>query len=139
MGLLIGTNNAKAMELWHIFNSQNDGPYAVKTVLGWMVCGPVKNDRMTSSTDETTHYSVNRMSVMEIEQLVVQQYNTDFPEHHYDDKEEISQEDEQFMLSVQKTTRFVDGHYCVIVLPLRNGAVEMPNNYCVAEQQAASC
>lgn len=26
VGLLIGANNAKAMELWHIINSQNDGP-----------------------------------------------------------------------------------------------------------------
>lgn len=137
VGLLIGANNPKVMEPWHIINSQNDGPYAVKTILGWMVCGPVKNDKMISSTDETTHYSINQISVMEIEQLLVQQHNTDFPEQHYDDKEEMSQEDKQFMLSVQKSTRFVDGHYCV-GLPLRNGAVEMPNNYCAAEQRAAS-
>lgn len=80
VGLLIGANNPKVMEPWHIINSQNDGPYAVKTILGWMVCGPVKNDKMISSTDETTHYSINWISVMEIEQLLVQQYNTDFPE-----------------------------------------------------------
>lgn len=136
VGLLIGANNPKAMEPWHIINSQDDGPYAVKTVLGWMVCGPLKNENIISK-DKTAHYSVNRISVVEIEQLLVQQYNTDFPERHYDDKEEMSQEDKQFMLSVEKTIKFVDGHYC-IGLPLRNEEAKLPNNRCVAEQRAAS-
>lgn len=46
-------------------------------------------------------------------------------------------EDKQFMLSVQRTIRFVDGHYC-IGFPLRDEAVKMPNNHCTAEQRAAS-
>lgn len=47
--------------------------------------------------ENTPHYSVNRVSVAEIEQLLVQQYNTDFPERRYEDKEEMSQEDKQFL------------------------------------------
>jgi len=34
---------------------------------------------------------VNRISVMEIEKLLVEPYATDFPERKYDDKEEMSQ------------------------------------------------
>lgn len=68
VGLLIGANNSKAMEPWHIINSQDDGPYTVKTILGWMVCGSVKNESIIS-TDKTTQYSVKRISVVEIEQL----------------------------------------------------------------------
>ena len=136
VGLLIGANNPKAMEPWQIINSQDDGPYAVKTVLGWMVCGPAKKETIDPKM-ESAHYSVNRISVLELEQLMVRQYNTDFPERRYDDKEEMSQEDKQFMHSVQKTTKFVDGHYC-IGLPLKDEAANMPSNRCMAVQRAAS-
>ncbi|XP_038154235.1 uncharacterized protein LOC119791920 [Cyprinodon tularosa] len=133
--LLIGANNSKVMEPWHVINSQEEGPYAVKTVLGWMVYGPVTNENPHVRV-KTTPYSVNRIAVEEVEQLLIQQYNTDFPERVYDDKEEMSQEDKLFMKSVQSTTKFKDGHYSV-GLPLRDKAVKMPNNRCVAEQRAA--
>ncbi|KAL7883475.1 hypothetical protein SRHO_G00011330 [Serrasalmus rhombeus] len=48
-----------------------------------------------------------------------------------------SLEDKQFMQSVQKTIKFVDGHYC-IGLPLRHETPKVPNNRCMAEQGAAS-
>ncbi|TWW61438.1 hypothetical protein D4764_04G0000850 [Takifugu flavidus] len=136
VGLLIGANNSKLMEPWHVINSQEEGPYAVKTVLGWMVCGPVTNEN-TLFRGKTAHYGVNRVAVEEVEQLLIQQYNKDFPERLYDDKEEMSQEDKLFMQSVQKTTKFTDGHYCV-GLPLRDKDVKMANNRCVAEQRAAA-
>lgn len=34
VGLLIGANCSKAMEPWHIINSRDGGPYAVKTAIG---------------------------------------------------------------------------------------------------------
>lgn len=129
VGLLISANNPKTMEPWHVVNSQQNGPFAVKTVLGWMVCGAADNS--------SVHYKVNQISLTEIEQLLVQQYNTDFPEKHCDDKAEMSQEDKQFMQSVQKTAKCVDGHYS-IGLPFKQETVKMPNNRCVAEQRAAS-
>ena len=133
IGLLIGANCSRAMEPWHIINSQDGGPYAVKTAIGWVVNGPVRKE-LKDEESESPHLSVNRISVMEIEKLLVEQYNTDFPERKYDDKEEMSQEDKQFLQSVQKTTTFESGHYCV-GLPLRNEKVKMPNNRCVAEQR----
>ncbi len=129
VGLLIGANNPKAMEPWHVINSQQNGPYAVKTMLGWLVCGAADNN--------SVHYNINHISLTEIEQLLVQQYNTDFPERHYDDKAEMSQEDKQFMQSVQKTAKCVDGHYS-IGLPFKQETVKMTNNRCVAEQRATS-
>lgn len=32
--LLIGTNGSKLMEPWEVINSLEDGPYAVRTLLG---------------------------------------------------------------------------------------------------------
>ncbi|KAJ8404510.1 hypothetical protein AAFF_G00337770 [Aldrovandia affinis] len=49
----------------------------------------------------------------------------------------MSQEDQQFMQSVKKTTTFENGHYS-IGLPLRNHKLPMPKNRCMAEQRLAS-
>ncbi|KAI2644916.1 DNA repair protein RecO [Labeo rohita] len=135
VGLLIGVNCSRVMEPLHIINGQDGGPYAVKTAIGWVVNGPVRKD-LNDSENEPSHFSVNRISLMEIEKLLVQQYNTDFPERKYDDKEEMSLEDKQFLKSVEKTTIFENGHYS-IGLPLRNENLQMPNNRCVAEQRLA--
>ncbi|XP_071819881.1 uncharacterized protein [Apostichopus japonicus] len=43
VGLLIGQNAHKALEPWEVVNSQGDGPYAVRTCLGWTVNGPIKS------------------------------------------------------------------------------------------------
>ncbi|XP_071825532.1 uncharacterized protein [Apostichopus japonicus] len=43
VGLLIGQNAHKSLEPWEVVNSQGDGPYAVRTCLGWTVNGPIKS------------------------------------------------------------------------------------------------
>ncbi len=49
----------------------------------------------------------------------------------------MSQEDKQFLRSVQENTKFEKGHCCV-KLPLRNESVKMPNNRSVAELRAVN-
>ena len=39
--LLIGANCARALEPIKVIPSRNDDPYAMKTVLGWCIVGPV--------------------------------------------------------------------------------------------------
>ena len=41
--LLIGIDVPKAMEPWEIINSEGNGPYAVKTLFGWVVNGPLSS------------------------------------------------------------------------------------------------
>ncbi len=77
VGLLIGANCSRAMEPWHVINAEDGGPYAVKTAIGWVVNGPVRKE-LNDAMNKTPTFSVNRVSVMEIEKLLVQQYNTDF-------------------------------------------------------------
>lgn len=78
VGLLIGTNIPKAVEQWQVIHSEGEGPYSMRTALGWVVNGPLRSLRMESDTGESD--TVYRLSVVEIEQLLKQQYNTDFPE-----------------------------------------------------------
>ncbi len=102
-----------------------------------MVSGTIKKESITAERSKVLQHTVNRLSVVEIEQLLIQQYNSDFPERHYEEKEEMSQEDKQFLRSVQENTKFENGHYCV-KLPLRNESVKTPNNRSVAELRAAN-
>jgi hypothetical protein len=51
--------------------------------------------------------------LIEVKKLLVQQYNTDFQECKYDDKEELSQEDKYFMQSVQKMASLENGQHWI--------------------------
>lgn len=74
IGLLIGSNIPTVLEPLDVIRSIDDGPYAVKTMLGWTVNGPlgVKN--------VNTHSTINRKSVIKIDELWEQQFKTDFPD-----------------------------------------------------------
>ncbi len=63
--LLIGVNIPKVMEPWHFINSEGNGLYAVRTLLGWVVNGPMNlaEDEEPSQTKAT----VNRISAAKIE------------------------------------------------------------------------
>ena len=127
IGLLIGTNAPKVMEPQEVINSQGEGPYAVRTLLGWVVNGPLRG----GGTKAT---SVNRISVVDLHDLLVTQYNTDFVEKSYEEKREMSIEDKQFLKSVEDSTTIVNGHYS-FRLPFRSHDVSLPNNRQVAEQR----
>lgn len=135
--MLIGMNAHSAMEPWKIIHSQDDGPFAIKTTLGWVVCGPLKKDNDHKPSHFSHGASVNRVSVSSVDSMLLRQYNHDFPEQACEEKSEMSREDIQFMQCVTETTKKIDGHYC-IGMPLRNKDVVMPNNKCVAEQRASS-
>ncbi|KAK0142765.1 hypothetical protein N1851_019297 [Merluccius polli] len=130
IGLLIGVNAPKAMEPWRVINSEGIGPYAVKTRLGWVVNGPLNMTGDGSAAAGTVQ--VNRISV---EDLLVQQYNQDFVEQHYEGKKVMSVEDQRFMDKVSSSAVLENGHYS-LKLPFRKDNVNLPNNKAVAQQRA---
>lgn len=83
IGLLIGNDVHESFEPWEVIHSQNNGPYAVKTILGWTVNGPLKELGDSGLEDsEQQQVTVNRISVQTVENLLIQQYNDfDFREH----------------------------------------------------------
>ena len=129
--LLIGTNVPKALEPLQVIRSVDDGPYAIKTILGWIVNRPLGG----SSGDGMDVAAVKRISVLNLEELWQQQFRTDFPECGHDEQPGQSREDQRFMKLVQDSAKLVDGHYQV-ALPLRKSCVNMLNNRKVAEQRA---
>lgn len=85
------TKKFEFLEPWRAINSEDNGPSAVKTALGWILKSPLKNSTETISEDNTRSCdTVNRISVKNVEQLLVAHCKHDFPEHVCDDKPEMS-------------------------------------------------
>ena len=135
IGLLIGANAHKAMEPWQVINSQDDGPYAVSTAIGWIVNGPIKNEDEPQHSEGLQSVTANRISVASIEEMLTQHFNSDFSERSCEDKTEMSQEDRKFMQDVEQSVKLIDGHYC-IGLPFKDRSMKMPTNRKLAEQRA---
>ena len=85
VGLLIGVNTPKALEPWRIINSEGNGPYAVQTLLGWVVNGPLSNSTVMDEHGRP-YMGANRISIASLEEMLVDQYNQDFAEQNYSQK-----------------------------------------------------
>lgn len=80
IGLLIGTNVPKALEPQGIIHNVNEGSYAVRTALGWMVNGPLREGNCNLTKERVIQVYSNRISVSRLEDLWSQQFKYDFPE-----------------------------------------------------------
>lgn len=98
VGILIGANVPKAIEPWHIINSEGNGLYIVKTALRWVINGPLKkDDGPKMDKGKLQSHTANHILVSEIEELLVKQNNTDFPEWSCEEKEKMFQDDHKLM------------------------------------------
>ena len=62
MGLLISSNCPNTIKPTQVIPSRSSDPYAIRTLLGWGIIGPVTG--RTNKEDE--HVSCHRVAVMEI-------------------------------------------------------------------------
>ncbi len=131
--LLIGANASKVMEPWEVINSDGEGPYAVRILLGWVVNGPLQGNKDNRIKIECPDVTVNRISVSKLEEMLSKQYNHDFNEKAAE-KKEMSREDHEFMEKVSKSTELQDRHY-KLNLPFRMENPMLPNNLCVAKHR----
>ena len=91
-----------------------------------MVTGPLSVD-IAAEYAGPIAVSSNRISV-ELKDLLIRQYNQDFSENMYDEKNEMSVEDKRFMEIASSSAFLKDGHYH-LPLPFRDKAKVMPENY----------
>ena len=126
IGLLIGVNVPKAIEPWDVISSADEGPFAVKTALGWVINGPLDVGPDSSNYTYNTYVTVNRIDAR-LEEQVRYQFNQEFCERVIDDVPEPSMDDKRFLEFVTNSVRFENGHY-VIGLPFKSESVTMPNN-----------
>ncbi len=109
VGLLIGINVPKLMEPWRIINSQGNDPFAIKTLLGWIVNGPFHGEDTW----------INKR------------------EKYAEERKEMSLEDCRFMQVMDSSAEMVNGRY-QLPLPFKRDNPMMPNNLHLAEKRILS-
>lgn len=119
--LLIGTDAAKVKEPWELINSQDDGPYAVRTRVGWVINGPLRSESDGRIKTRCSVVTTNRISVEHLEDMLIKQYNHDFNENTSEGQLEMSREDIKFMEIMRSSTELKNGHYCLDI-PFREVA-----------------
>lgn len=129
VNILIGTNAPRLLEPWEIVNSCGDGPNAIRTVLEWVINGPL-NGNGSRVEKGLSSVVVNRISVTNLEVMLKNQYAHDFNEKTSDDKE-MSIKDHRFM---ECSATLQDGRY-TLKLPLKKPDILLPNNFAVAKQR----
>ena len=117
--MLIGNNVPRALEPCDVISAPlDDQPFAMRTRLGWMVCG-------TSADD--CRANVNRISVANskiLDELMIEEYNRDFQDLACP-KVEMSQDDKNWLTIVENGCKNVGNRY-EIPLPLRDSINVLP-------------
>ena len=134
VGILIGNNVPKATEPWEVVNSVGEGPYAVRSRLGWSVNGPLRAGSFVDGENSSViscQLQVNSSLDSQLQKF----FNLDFSDQYvFSDEKALSVEDKQFIDMVETQTVLKEGHY-EICLPLRDSSVPLPNNRALAFQR----
>lgn len=103
--LLIGINASKIIEPWEIINSQGEGSYAIKTLVGWVVNELLRHGKIAVNND------CQSTAVANLEKMLISQYNHDFNEKTLEEKRKPSIEDKRFLEIANNSVSLTDGHY----------------------------
>ena len=118
IGLMIGTNVPQALEPWKVINSRRQGePYAIKTKLGWVVCGIRGDARVVS---------VHRTSVDPMDRELIAAYNRDFQDLA-SCRHQLSMDDKLWLKLVNEGCGQVNNGNYEIPLPIREGFDSLPD------------
>lgn len=149
--LLIGANCAKALEPVDVLPSQDGGPYAYRTILGWCIVGPIKSEGKNNYSIKSCHKiavndignngiakhhfeSKNSVKETHISNMFKKLYLSDFTEARLSPRSNIefnlegmSIEDKTFLTIMESKAGKVGSHY-ELPLPFRNEDLLMPDN-----------
>lgn len=149
IGLLIGCNCPKAIKPKEVILGKGEDPYAVRTLLGWGIIGPVSplegiqpncGEHLASSCNRILAYEVdtgrcsNRSFVLNSQTkeeinpfAVTRMFERDFSENSIPGSG-LSKEDRRFLVIAREgITQLENGHYELPLL-LKNPNVFLPNN-----------
>ena len=129
VGLLIGNDVPKALEPQEVKGSRNGGPFAIRTLLGWVVNGPLCRDGKTSHTANFIKADENDLS-QQFERFCNQEFN-DVSSYG---KPSMSVEDKQALSVFEDSAQVKEGHY-EVKIPWKNQEPRLPNNRSVAEHR----
>ena len=133
IGLLIGSNCPRALQPMKVRRSEDGGPFAIQTELGWVVQGPRRSSRTPDG-----RVKVNRIQAVQnnsdIHDCFVALYNQDFEHDNSVTDVGLSMEDRAWLKIVKGGIRHAEGHY-EIPMPLKS-ETPLPDNRAQAEKRA---
>ncbi|XP_066919725.1 uncharacterized protein [Clytia hemisphaerica] len=143
VGILIGSNCPRALEPLCVIRSQDGGPYATKTKLGWCVTGPMGSqtyqrqiscNRVNVKSEDSSHYFNFKETIKDvsIREGMLAMYNLDF--HEVANRMGLSIDDERF-LKIVSSGKHINNRFH-LPLPLRNPDKIVPNNRSQVLQRA---
>ncbi|WP_348538382.1 hypothetical protein [Streptococcus dysgalactiae] len=122
VGLLIGCDIPEAHKVTDQRVGTGKQPFAVKSVLGWVVRGP------TGLRHDSVHH-VNAIATQNLStrDLLLKLYNQEFGDT--DDSEEIQQsvEDQEAVKIVKSSAKLIEGHN-ELAVPWRDSECHLPDN-----------
>ena len=128
VGLLIGNDNPTILEPLEVINSEQGGPYAVKTIMGWTINGPL--GRYTSKMNNTVNFVSGDTT---LSQQFHEYCNHEFQESLADMSTTMSKNDVKAMQIMDDTTQLDNGHY-EMELPMKE-SVYLPDNKIMADHR----
>ena len=154
VGILIGCNCPRAIKPREVILGKGDDPYAVRTLLGWGIIGPIipQEDVREDGEEEAEAATCNRIMTHEIcsdtpkglnfipqiqtkEEInpyaVKAMFEIDFSERH-STEQSLSQEDKKFLTIVEDGIHHCESDHYEMPLPLKDPSPPLLNNREVA-------
>ena len=129
VGLLIGSDAPEILQPKEVRESCHSGPYATRTIFGWVVNGPLGRVQDSSS------YTANFIRAdTELSEQFRSYCNMEFNDSVYGGKPSLSQNDKRALEIMQETCLLRDGHY-TIALPWKEDPPCIENNRSLAEHR----
>ena len=126
--LLIGSDVPKLLEPHEVLRSEDGGPYAVRTLLGWTINGPLGRPSKSSRT-------ANRIqSHAVLDQQFVRFCEMEFNDSQFSIEKGLSQDDKRALAIMEESAKLRGCHY-EIALPWKVFPPDLPNNKIVAEHR----
>ena len=157
IALLLGTNVYKVLEPDDFIPSgDSNGPFAIRTDLGWSLVGPAsKRDTPEDDYDVTCHriltkytigegnkkskvaFSVKTAKVKEVFDMnsVLKVLESDFLDSKQDNAKPMSRNDKKFISKMTEGIRVTDGQHFEMPLPFKDSKPILPNNKEVAKKR----
>ena len=122
VGLLIGSDYPQILQPHEVIRSQNSGPFAYRTLLGWVVTGPNFSRDNRSSSSFFIRSEASPVCEMCSDLCSVQ-------------SDEYSVENQRFLTQVNESVVLKDNNHYKIALPFKYPSLKVPSNKELALQR----
>ncbi|XP_074657149.1 uncharacterized protein LOC141910314 [Tubulanus polymorphus] len=129
VGLLLGANVPEAIRPIEMIPTEREGPYAMRTAIGWTLLGPVHRGQ---SAYRST--SVNKMSIVDLNKNINAHFSREFNDGPLGEEIQISPEEKRFMQTIEAVTNYTGDRY-EVGIPLKRPLPPIPNSRWMAERR----